>query len=152
MRGEDIGEARLVADEVQQKVDGELTLPPLVAILPEGSPSMATTQELGVTETPETKRQVEPQDRVQLDVVLALVLIFDDFLFTLPSRRSQLKSPLLSTASGWFPRAANIFFMLVSPFFKARVACLCGFPLFHHKFPHACLRCGSEIFVHVTEM
>ena len=70
----------------------------------------------------------------------------------MPSNMSKLKSPLLSTTSGWSSRAWNILFIDVSPFFKARVACFGGSPWFHHKFPFVCLRCSSETFVQVTDL
>ena len=70
---EDIGEARLVADDVQQKVNGELTMPVRTAAIPERHPSMGTSQKILAPAV--TNRQVEPQDRGQLDVVLALVVI-----------------------------------------------------------------------------
>ena len=71
-----MGEFGLVADDVQQQVNGELTLRLQSAALPERHPSMGTTQGSGIVVPAVTKRQVEPQDRGDLHVVLALVILF----------------------------------------------------------------------------
>ena len=68
-----MGEFGLVADDVQQQVNGELTLRLRSAALPERHPSMGTTQENGILVPAVTNRQIEPQDHGgELDVVIQL--------------------------------------------------------------------------------
>ena len=94
-RGEDIGEARLVADDVQQQVNGDLTLPLITAALPKHHPSMGTLQVLGVLVPAVTNRQVEPQDRGQLDVVHALVILFRGHRVHLAIQREPIEVTLV---------------------------------------------------------
>ena len=61
-----------VTRKVQQKVDTQLLLPLLCATLSESHPCVGVAVRVSMTAV--THRQVESQDRGQLDIVLALVL------------------------------------------------------------------------------
>ena len=69
------GETGFVANKVQQKIDTQLPLPPLLTIFPESHPCVGACQRVRVFVTAVTRRQVESQDRGKLDIVHALVVL-----------------------------------------------------------------------------
>ena len=64
-----------VANKVQQKIDTQLPLPLFGTVSPEVHPCVGGVHMLRVLVTAVTHRQIETQDRGQLDIVHALVLI-----------------------------------------------------------------------------